>query len=129
MAKWTLAPVQDMFKWYLSLATPTRPSNWYLGLSSTTANPTGTWTELTVTNYSRKLITWTYATDGSISASNNADISFLALGAGTVLGQGIWTAITGGTLLAWSDLSTAITFSAGYNLTYGANKLVLSMAI
>lgn len=127
-SKWVASTsARVMFQNYLGLAVVAPPGAFYLALSSTSADPAVGFTELTVANYVRMALTWSYG--GDVYATNSAQIDFTNLGAGTVLGQGIYTASTAGTLLWWSDLVTDITFTTGHNISYspGAVKVGLNL--
>lgn len=122
MANWAVTPLQNMLQWYTSLATPTPPGSFYLGLSSDVA---ASWTEFSMVGYARQPITWVYGPDYVVS--NNADIQFVNLGAGTLVSQAIWDASTAGNMIASSDLNSQVTFNSGFTFIYASGKIKLAL--
>jgi hypothetical protein len=86
----------------------------YLGLS--TADPTDAgsgWADPTYTGYARKTISFGAAASRKIT--QNADVTFdqCTAGSSTVSHYGIWSAVSGGTLLAYGALATPKSIVAG----------------
>jgi len=86
----------------------------YLGLS--TADPTDAgsgWADPTYTGYARKAIAFGAAASRRIT--QNADVTFdpCTAGSSTVSHWGIWSAVSGGTLLAYGAFSTPKSIVAG----------------
>lgn len=86
----------------------TPPAAVYLALY--TANPTdaGGGTQVSGAGYARQAITFGAASGGAIS--NTGAVSFTATGGnyGTVTGVGIFDASSGGNLLAWDAITSAV---------------------
>lgn len=119
---WYTTSAKNMFQWYLNLATPSRPTQFWLALSANSADPAaGVWSELTISNYARKQITLTYG--GDIYATNSNQLNFANLGAGSILGQRIYDASSSGNLLFWADLDNGIAFATGHTITYNIGQI------
>ena len=90
----------------------TRPTAWYLALFTTNPAEDGTGTEVTGGGYVRQSATFTVSGN---TASNSGAIEFptATAGYGTVSHVGIYTASTGGDLIAYAELSTSKTIDTG----------------
>lgn len=88
-------------------------------------------TEAADGNYARVQVTWAAATTTG-SLSNNADIDFYGAGAAgseTVVGFGLYTASTGGTLLYYNTFSNGSkALTAGDTLTIASGNLTITEA-
>ena len=92
--------------------TVTRPTAWYLALFTTDPGDGDTGTEVSGGGYARQSATFTVTND---TASNSAAIEFPTATAnyGTVSHVGVYTASTGGTLIAHAALSSAKSIETG----------------
>lgn len=92
--------------------TVTRPTAWYLALFTTDPGDGDTGTEVSGGGYARQSATFTVTND---TASNSAAIEFPTATAnyGTVAHVGVYTASTGGTLIAHAALSSAKSIETG----------------
>lgn len=86
----------------------TSPTTVYLALYTVTPSDAGGGTEVTGGGYARQAITFGAASGGAMS--NSALVSFTASGAnfGTVAAVGIFDAVSGGNLLAWDGITSAV---------------------
>ncbi len=92
--------------------TVTRPTAWYLALFTTDPGDGDSGTEVSGGGYARQSATFTVTND---TASNSAAIEFPTATAnyGTVSHVGVYTASTGGTLIAHAALSSAKSIETG----------------
>lgn len=92
----------------------TRPTAWYLALFTSNPAEDASGTEVTTTNtaYARQSATFTVSGN---TASNSGAIEFptATAGYGTVSHVGIYTAASGGDLIAYAALSTSKTIDTG----------------
>lgn len=96
----------------------------YFGLH--TANPTDAGTsEVAGGSYARQSGTFAAASGGQ--CSNAAGLSFGPLPAVTVTHWSVWSAASGGTQIAYGQLSTPRTVTAGDLLTAAAGQLVVKL--
>jgi hypothetical protein len=109
----------------------TRPTAWFIGLFTAAPSDTGGGTEVTGNGYSR-------VSAGTISGSstvttftNAAAIEFGAATGGnwgTIGWAGIYSASTGGTLLAWAPLTTSKTINDGDIFRIPASSLSITLS-
>lgn len=94
----------------------TRPTAWYVGLFTAAPSDTGGGTEVSGSGYAR-VVTGTISGSGTATTfTNAAAIEFAAASGGnwgTIGWAGIFTASTGGTLLAWAPLTTSKAINDG----------------
>lgn len=128
IAHWTQRATTMALK-YVTHTTPlSAPTAFWLRLSSASADPAAvSWTELTVTNYAAASCALAYG--GDYFAWNSSQIDFVNLGAGALLGIGIWDASTAGNLLWWGDLASVLTFATGHTITWPANIIKIGMQV
>jgi len=96
----------------------------YLALFSNSANPSGTPTELILTNYVRQPVPFYAVTADQLA--NAADIPFRSLSAGSFLGAQLVDAITGGGCWSWVDQASSFTIPASSDLTFPAGTLTVT---
>lgn len=114
MAGFINALEQDVLDHVIGKATYTAPSNWYVGLSSTTPTEAGAnFTEPGGGAYARVITTassdWNSATAADPSVSDNSSVlTFTTATAvwGTMTHFGLFTGSSGGTVQIWGALST-----------------------
>jgi hypothetical protein len=99
-------------QWLFTTATVTRPTAWYLALYTTAPTDAGGGTECSGTAYARQ--SFTLSVSGNL-ATNTANVEFPVAGSawGTIVAVGVFTALTGGTLIAFGDLTVAKTIASG----------------
>jgi hypothetical protein len=109
----------------------TRPTAWYVGLFTAAPSDTGGGTEVTGNGYAR-VVTGTISGSGTATTfTNAAAIEFAAASGGnwgTIGWAGIFTASTGGTLLAWAPLTTAKAINDGDIFRIPASSLSITLA-
>lgn len=115
------------------LGTPalTKPAAVYLGLFVTTpdesASPTGTEVSTTSTGYQRQAITFSAASNGSITGPSTAITFPTATGSwGSVTGWGVFDAQTSGNLLYYGSLSATKTITTGDTASVAAGQVVIT---
>jgi len=120
-----------VLNWVFTTNSATRPTAWYVGLFTAAPSDTGGGTEVTGNGYAR-VATGTISGSGTATTfTNAAAIEFAAASGGnwgSIGWAGIFTASTGGTLLAWSPLTTARTINDGDVLRIPANSLSITLA-
>ena len=109
----------------------TRPTAWYVGLFTAAPSDTGGGTEVSGSAYAR-VVTGTISGSGTATTfTNAAAIEFAAASGGnwgTIGWAGIFTASTGGTLLAWAPLATSKAINDGDIFRIPASSLSITLA-
>jgi hypothetical protein len=109
----------------------TRPTAWYVGLFTAAPSDTGGGTEVSGSAYAR-VVTGTISGSGTATTfTNAAAIEFAAASGGnwgTIGWAGIFTASTGGTLLAWAPLTTSKAINDGDIFRIPASSLSITLA-
>ena len=109
----------------------TRPTAWYVGLFTAAPSDTGGGTEVSGSAYAR-VVTGTISGSGTATTfTNAAAIEFAAASGGnwgTIGWAGIYTASTGGTLLAWAPLTTSKAINDGDIFRIPASSLSITLA-
>lgn len=117
--------------WLCPAATaPTRPAAHYIALFTAMGDgEAATVTEVTGGAYAREAVTFTESVNGS-SVANTAKLSWAVATAnwGTIVGAGVYTALTGGTLLYYKSLDTSKLIVSGDQFVINAGALVVSEA-
>lgn len=106
----------------------TMPSGLYVSLFITMPTDLGTdGVEPSGGSYARQAAApgtgWTQAAGGAGKATNTATLTFTNLPACTVVGTGVWDAVTAGNLLTYGLAGASRTVVAGDNLTVSVNGL------
>lgn len=109
----------------------TRPTAWYVGLFTAAPSDTGGGTEVSGNGYAR-VVTGTISGSGTATTfTNAAAIEFAAASGGnwgTIGWAGIFTASTGGTLLAWAPLTTSKAINDGDIFRIPASSLTITLS-
>jgi hypothetical protein len=101
-----------VLQWALTTGSPTRPTDWYIGLFTDDPTDAGTGTEVSGNAYSRTAVTFTVSGD---TASNSGAVEFPeATGSwGTITHMGIYDAATSGNLIAHAALTASKAIASG----------------
>lgn len=120
----------NMLDWLLGGATPTRPTARHLALFTAAPSDSGGGTEVATGGYARQALTFAAASSPAGTATTSAAASFTASGAGygTITYIGIFSAATGGNLLAWGPLTTQRTVNDGDTLTFSAGAITVTLS-
>lgn len=104
----------------------TDPTNVYMGLYTLLPTDLGTdGTEVTGGSYARQVITFAAGADlGTVS--NSVALAITNMPACTVVGLGIFDAVTAGNCLVYGPLATTRTLVAGETLTLDIDNLTVS---
>ena len=99
-------------------------------LTVITSISAGTVTESADGAFARQAITWAAATAATRNKANSADITFpVSTGAnGPVVGYGVYTLVSGGTLQRVIPISPSLTYTAGYQIVVSAGAVVITEA-
>lgn len=113
-------------EWLFTATAVTRPTAWYLALYTTAPSEGGGGTECSGTSYARQ--SFTMSVSGN-QATNTANVEYPTAGGswGTLVAVGIFTAVTGGTLIAYGDLIAAKTIATGDVLRVPAGDLDITL--
>jgi len=109
----------------------TRPTAWYVGLFTAAPSDTGGGTEVTGNGYARVSAGTISGSGTATTFTNAAAIEFGAASGGnwgTIGWAGIFTASTGGTLLAWAPLTTAKAINDGDIFRIPASSLTITLS-
>jgi len=112
-------------------STATRPTAWYVGLFTAAPSDTGGGTEVTGNGYARVSAGTISGSGTATTFTNAAAIEFAAASGGnwgTIGWAGIYTASTGGTLLAWAPLTTAKAINDGDIFRIPASSLTITLS-
>lgn len=99
-------------QWLFTASAVTRPTTWYLALYTVAPTDTGGGTECSGTSYARQ--SFTMSVSGNL-ATNTANIEYPTAGGswGTLVAVGVFTAVTGGTLIAYGNLTASKAIDTG----------------
>ena len=113
-------------EWLFTATSVTRPTAWYLALYTTAPSDTGGGTECSGTSYARQSFAMTVSGN---TASNSANVEFPVAGGswGTIVAVGVFTSVTGGTLIAYGDLTASKTIATGDVLRVPAGDLDITL--
>jgi len=105
----------------------TPPATVYVALYTTAPTDAGGGTEVSGGSYARQAVTFSAASDGSIT--NSADITFPQATAdwGTIVAVGLFDASTAGNLLWYGNLTTSKTVNSGDIFKISAGNLTVSL--
>jgi hypothetical protein len=109
----------------------TRPTAWFVGLFTAAPSDAGGGTEVTGNGYARVSAGTISGSGTATTFTNAAAIEFAAASGGnwgTIGWAGIYTASTGGTLLAWAPLTTAKAINDGDIFRIPASSLSITLA-
>lgn len=110
-------------------AAATQPAGTFISLHTADPTEAGGVAEVTGGSYARQSATFAGATTdggGNTSTSNTAAINWINMPTATVTHVGIWSAVTGGTMLYSAALSASKALTTGDNFTINANQLIVS---
>ena len=113
-------------EWLFTTTSVTRPSAWYLALYTVAPGEGGGGTECSGTSYARQ--SFTMSVSGNL-ATNTANVEYPTAGSswGTIVAVGVLTALTGGTLIAYGDLTASKTIATGDVLRVPAGDLDITL--
>lgn len=113
-------------QWLFTASAVTRPTAWYLALYTVAPTDAGGGTECSGTSYARQ--SFTMSVSGNL-ATNTANIEYPTAGGswGTIVAVGVFTAVTGGTLIAYGNLTAAKTIATGDVLRVPAGDLDITL--
>jgi hypothetical protein len=109
----------------------TRPTAWYVGLFTAAPSDTGGGTEVSGSAYARVSAGTISGSGTATTFTNAAAIEFAAASGGnwgTIGWAGIFTASTGGTLLAWAPLTTSKAINDGDIFRIPASSLTITLS-
>jgi hypothetical protein len=109
----------------------TRPTAWFVGLFTAAPSDTGGGTEVTGNGYARVSAGTISGSGTATTFTNAAAIEFAAASGGnwgTIGWAGIFTASTGGTLLAWAPLTTSKAINDGDIFRIPASSLTITLS-
>jgi hypothetical protein len=104
----------------------TAPTTVYLALYTALPTDAGGGTQVSGGGYARQAITFGAPSGGVIN--NTSAVSFTASGAayGTVVGVGIFDALSAGNLLAWDDITSAVV-NDGDTINFPISNITLTL--
>jgi len=113
-------------EWLFTTTSVTRPTAWYLALYTVAPGEGGGGTECSGTSYARQ--SFTMSVSGNL-ATNTANVEYPTAGSswGTIVAVGVFTAVTGGTLIAYGDLTASKTIATGDVLRVPAGDLDITL--
>jgi len=129
MAGFTNYSEDLVLNWMFTANSATHPSAWYVALYTVAPGESGGGTEVSGTSYARQSVAFSVTGTAPTTAANSAAVEFPTAGGswGTVVAAGIFTASTGGTLLAFADLTTSKTIDTGDVLRFNTGALTITL--
>jgi hypothetical protein len=119
-----------MLDWLMTAGAAVRPTTWFVALYTAAPSDAGGGTEVVGgTGYSRQSVTFDAAATPGGTTQNSGAISFTAAGGswGTVTHLGIFTAVSGGSLLWHGALTTPRIMNDGDTLTFNTANIDLTL--
>ena len=129
MAGFTNYSEDLVLNWMFTANAATRPSAWYVALYTVAPGEGGGGTECSGTSYARQTVAFSVTGTAPTTAANSAAVEFPTAGGswGTIVAAGIFTASTGGTLLAFADLTASKTIDTGDVLRFNTGALTITL--
>jgi hypothetical protein len=128
MADFTNSTEELILDWWGNLGSPTRPSAHWIALFNTTptADDGTGGTENSNSGYARQSVTWVRSAQ---TLNPTATVTFGPAGEAwaQVNGFGVFTLVTGGTLMAFEDLTTARTLGNGDSAEFATADLSITL--
>ena len=99
-------------QWLFTTGSPTRPTNWYVGLFTAAPDDTGGGTEISGNAYARESVTFTVSGN---EATNDAALEWAtATGSwGTITHVAVFDASTSGNMIAYASLTASKVIETG----------------
>lgn len=115
-----------VLQWALTTGSPTRPTEWHIGLFTAAPGETGGGTEISGSAYTREAATFTVSGD---TATNSAAIEWdAATGSwGTITHIAVFDAATSGNMLVYAALTASKTIATGDILRIPAGDLDITL--
>lgn len=121
--QWTERAMEMALRYILNLSPNTAPTTLYLSLWVTTADPSGSGTEVADPSYARQALTWDSSGTTTFSCTTAGSPTFNFTNAGSFVGVRLMDASSGGNTMFWQD------FDSVYNYDAGASVPVLAAAM
>ena len=119
-----------VLNWLLTSGSATRPTSWYIALYTVAPSDSGGGTEVPGGGgYVRRSCTFSVSGTTPTTASNSAAIEYpeATAGWGTVVAAGVMTAASGGTLLAYANLTTSKAIDTGDILRFNTGEIDITL--
>jgi hypothetical protein len=119
-----------LLDWLMTTGSATRPTAWYVALYTAAPSDSGGGTEVSGNGYARQSVTFSAAATPGGTTDNNAAVTFTAAGGswGTITHIGIFTAVTGGSLLWHGAMTASKTIADGDTLEFAIGNIDLTLA-
>lgn len=115
-----------LLTWLLTNSAATRPTAWYVALSTAATTDAGGITEPATGGYARQAVTFTVTGD---TASNTANIDFVSSADwANITNIAVFDASTGGNMLAHGALTAARDPASGDTIRVSAGALTIQLA-
>lgn len=115
-----------LLKWLLTANTATRPTSWYLALSTAATTDAGSVTEPSTGGYARQAVTFTVTGD---TATNSGNVDFVSSADwANITHIAIFDASTAGNMLAHGALTAARDPASGDTIRISNGALTLQLA-
>jgi hypothetical protein len=115
-----------LLKWLLTTNAATRPTTWYVALSTAATTDAGSATEPSTGGYARQAVTFSVTGD---TASNTAIIDFVSSADwANITHIAVFDAVTTGNMLFHGALTTARDPASGDTIRIAAGALTLTLA-
>jgi hypothetical protein len=110
--------------WLMTTGAVTRPTAWYVALTTTTPTDAAAGTEVTGGDYARVAATFAAPSGGSTSNSSTVTFPTATANWGTVTHFEVWDALSGGNRLRWGALDTSEAVTTGQTPSFAAGALI-----
>ena len=115
-----------LLKWLLTNSAATRPTTWYIALSTAATTDAGSVTEPSTGGYARQAVTFSVTSD---TASNTAQIDFVSSADWAAITHvAVFDASTAGNMLFHGPLTTSRDPASGDTIRFAAGALTLTLA-
>lgn len=113
--------------WLMNTNSVTRPTAWYVGLFTAEPGEAGGGTEVSTGSYARQAVTFGSSSGGQVQNTNT--VTFTASGAayGTVGFVALFDAVSGGNMLWYGSLLSAVVLDDRDSLVFSTGEITLSM--
>jgi hypothetical protein len=114
-----------LLKWLLTTSAATRPTTWFVALSTAATTDAGGITEPSTGGYARQAVTFSVTTD---TASNTAIIDFVSSADwANITNIAVFDAVTAGNMLFHGALTSARDPASGDTIRIAAGALTLTL--
>lgn len=125
---WTTYVQEMALRYVLNLSPNPAPTEFYFALYTGTADPAGSYHEVSDPSYARAQIFWDDSGDVMFSMAATGSPSFSFTNAGSFIGIRIMDSAFGGDTLWWQDLDTNYEYDAGASVPLLETAIMIGLS-